>query len=114
MTKGEEIKFYFIQSPLGVISGVAFREGEGIIASFKLEIKEDNINSEANPHNSMTLKTVFKPSGKRAYDILNQIISKYGKCEKFTIVQEGNVFSSFRISRSKAMKALEEVKKVLE
>jgi len=54
MKKEEEIKFCFIQSPFGVISGVAFREGEGIVASFKLEVKEDNIISEANPHNTMT------------------------------------------------------------
>ena len=112
--KEEEIKFCFIQSPFGVISGVAFREREGIVASFKLEVKEDNIHSEADPHNTMTLKTVFKPSGKRAYDILNQIISKYGEYKKYTIAQEGYIFSSFRTSRSKTMKALEEVKKALE
>ena len=114
MKKEEEIKFCFIQSPFSVISGVAFREGEGIVASFKLEVKEDNILSEADPHNTMTLKTVFKPLGKGAYDILNQIISKYGIREKCTIIQEGYMFSSFRTSRNKAMKALEEVKKVLE
>jgi len=62
----------------------------------------------------MTLKTVFKQSGKEAYDILNQITSKYSEHEKYWVVQEGYIFSSFRTSRSKTMKALEEVKKVLE
>ena len=113
MKKEEKNRFCFIQSPFGVISGVAFREGGGIVASFKLEVKEDNIHSEAEPQHTMTIKTVFKPSGKEAYDILNQTVSKYSEYEEYTIVQEGYIFSSFRTSRRKAMKALEQVKKVL-
>ena len=103
---------YLIQSDFGVISGIAYKEEEGIVASFKLQVEENSIYSETDPKNSIRLKMAFKQSGRKDHNIFDEIFARYEKSD-CTVVKEGYVFSCWTMSRSKAWKAIEEVKEVL-
>lgn len=103
---------YLIQSHFGVISGIAYKEEEGIVASFKLQVEENSIYSRKDPKNSIKLKMVLKKSGTKVHNIFDEIFARYEKSD-CTVVKEGYVFSCWTMSRSKALKAIEEIKEVL-
>lgn len=103
---------YLVQSHFGVISGIAYNEEEGIVASFKLQVEENSIHSETDPKNSIRLKMVFKQSGRKAKNVFDEIFAGYEESD-CRVVKEGCILSGWTMSRSKAWKAIEEVKEVL-
>lgn len=106
------LRFNFIQSRFGVISGVAYREGEGIVASFKLQVRENGVYSGADPRDIVELKMVFGPSGREVRDIFDDVLSRYGK-SSYQVVNEGYVLSCWIMPHSRAGKAMEEIRQAL-
>ena len=76
MKNKTDLSFSFTQSDL-VVSGVAIKKGEDIVASFKLEAKGNSINSQTDPeYYSIELRMVFKPAEKELYAIFDDVFWK--------------------------------------
>ncbi len=103
----KSIKFNFIQSNPDILSGIALKEGEGIVASFKLKIHVD-----VKPQGVITLKFVLKPSGNEVYKIFNKILLKYGE-KHIEYMEDGHLFSRWKIPYNKLEEALEDVRETL-
>lgn len=106
------LRVSFVQSSL-IISGVATKEGKGIVASFKLEAKGGGSPSQKDPeYYDVELKIVFKPEGNELCTIFSDSLAKYDE-SKYTIVKNGYCFSCWRTSYSDAKKAIGEAKEAL-
>lgn len=109
------IKFRFTQSPSGCISGIAFEEDGGIVASFKLEVGGGNIYMHGKSWNSVILTMVSGALGEKVYDLFDDILSKNGKRDpRHRTSRIGRIRSRWRIPDNKVKETIEEVKRALE
>lgn len=114
MSNEGNIRFRFTQSSSGSISGIAFEEDGGIVASFKLEIERGSTYMHGKSWSSITLTMVSSALGEKVYNIFDDILSKYGerdmRCQTWRI---GHIRSRWRIHNDRTKEAIEEVKRVL-
>ena len=109
-----DIKFRFTQSPSGIISGIAFEEEGGIVASFKLVVRRDSVYVHGKSWNSVTLIMVSGAMGRKAYDIFDEVLSKYGERSEMPNRRIGRIRSGWKIRDDRVKEAIVEVKRALE
>lgn len=96
-----------------VISGIAFKEKEGIVASFKLQ-KVNSLHIKDKLVHFLILKIIFKGSGREIYDAFRQIFLEesrhHAKCR---IITDGHVEFYLKLSDDELEKTMKKVKKFL-
>jgi len=96
-----------------MISGIAFKEKEGIIASFKLQ-KVKSLHIKDKLVHFLILKIIFKGSGREIYDAFRQFFleenRRHAKCR---IITDGHVEFYLKLSDDELEKTMKKVKKFL-
>jgi len=96
-----------------VISGIAFKEKEGIVASFKLQ-KVSNLHIKDKQAHFLILKIIFKDSGREVYDVFRKIfVEKSGRHAKCIAITDGHIECYLRLSDDELENTMKKVKKFL-
>ena len=106
LSKKFDVNFRFIRFGQ-VISGIAFKEKEGVIASFKFKVERE-------PSNLLILKAVLKNSGEEVYNVINEILTKcVRKRPKHVIRKDGHVCLYLELKEDEVREVIEKIEKFL-
>ena len=115
MKRKDNIKFHFIRSPYGVISGIAFEEDGDIVASFKLEDQKDQIDINGTSWSYLTFTMISGVLWKQIYNIIDEVLQRLGeKSSRSQTSKVGRFQFCWRIPKNRAREVIEEVEKALE
>ncbi len=104
------IKVRFTQSGC-VISGIAFKEREGILASFKMNVEGGNLAAYEKPLNTAILKVVFNKDKEEAYDFFRRIFLGDGKTVvKHVVLKDESVEFHLELSRGELKNIVKRLK----
>ncbi len=107
-----DAKFIFTCSDK-VISGIAFKENEGVVASFKLR-KVSDARAEGGKTNILILKIVFNNLGREIYDAFHRIFLEESQCySKQMVITDRYAEFHLQLNDKELEKIMEKVKSLL-
>jgi len=110
--KKMDVKFRFTCFD-NVISGIAFKDKEGIVASFKLQ-KVSSLSIKGKKSHLLVLKISFIDSGREVYNVFRQIFLEKSKHHaKCITVTDRHVECYLKLSESELENTIKKVKNFL-
>lgn len=96
-----------------VISGIAFKEKEGIVASFKLQ-KASSLPIKGKKSHFLIFKIIFKGSGREVYDFFRQFFLEESKHHaKCITITDGHVECYLELSEGELEKTMKKIENFL-
>jgi hypothetical protein len=108
-----KVSFHYVKSGQK-ISGIAYKNNEGIVTSFKLTIQTNDFNVNGIPVNHVLLKVAFKEKICKICNIFIKIFVKdYGSIVNYMNIKERTAQFQFELNDAQLNKSIKSVENFL-